>query len=706
MTAPPVYITAAGAVSALGIGTARHLAALRQGAGGIRPLTIFTPASAPPLPVGQMAGPLPEVGDIPRTHALARMALEDALSGGALPPPDAVVVGTTTGGMPATETQVRDGCTDPERYRFHGAGTVAEDLARQCGCRGPVITVSTACSSGAVAIAIGAAMVRAGVAQRVLAGGADAVCRMTYYGFNSLQLIDPAGARPMDASRRGMSVAEGAALVMLTATPADAGGVALLGAGLSCDAYHPSTPHPAGDGAVAAMAAALAEAGLSPGDIDYINLHGTGTIDNDQAEAVAVGRVFGTAMPPASAIKGATGHPLAAAGALEAVVARLCIETGLVPANTGFETMDPKMGWQPPKRPRRAAVATVMSNAFGFGGNNAVLILGNGPKPSPATEPPVRRLADLPALNAVGAGCITGAGGLAETLHRMQSGREAAGILESEALARGLPPGLVRRLKRLPRMALALADAAVSGAGGNAAVKDVFFATGWGGQSETYDFLTRLFDTRERFPSPTDFINSVHNAPAGHVAQRLGATGANVTTSGGKRAFEQALLSASLVSGAHDAPLLLMGADEYHAAFTPRLDPGAAADGGGALVLKRGGDGPAVRLLYFERPTAGPASALERVLEETNAPRRYRTIMVNIFDAADTDSAASLKRLLEATAFGGAVVDIRRTFGGFATATAAAAAAAVGLVTRVPGDGGVLILGMDETVTALEVMPA
>ena len=291
--------------------------------------------------------------------------------------PDAVVVGTTTGGMHTTERLLESNVIDPAAYRWHAAGSVAEDLAARFNCKGAVMTVSTACSSGAVAIKIALEMIRTGTARCVLTGGADALCRLTYYGFNMLQLIDPQGARPLDKNRRGMSVAEGAAMLLLTTDDSRNAVAELLGAGLSCDAYHPAAPQPEGRGAYQAMISALGDAGFSASEIDYINLHGTGTPDNDLAEARAVMRLFKDRQPPASSVKGALGHPLAAAGAVEAVIAGICLSGQWIPANTGTDSPDPALGLHPVMTPRKIPVRTVLSNSFGFGGNNAAVVIGS-----------------------------------------------------------------------------------------------------------------------------------------------------------------------------------------------------------------------------------------------------------------------------------------------------------------------------------------
>src|SRR3990172_6528319 len=225
-----------GIISPAGRGISDTVHAVRKALLGIKPLCLFPAGHTPPLPVGEI-GPFSFSDDVPRTHALALIAAEEAMnnSNGA---PDAVVIGVTTGGMPLTEELLKRGEADPNRYSYHSTGSVSEYIARHVGCKGPVLTVSTACSSGIVALKIAFEMLRRGKAKQVLAGGADALCRLTYYGFHSLQLVDPMGARPFDRNRRGMTVGEGAAMLLLSAVeaPPDNAIAELLGVGLSCDA--------------------------------------------------------------------------------------------------------------------------------------------------------------------------------------------------------------------------------------------------------------------------------------------------------------------------------------------------------------------------------------------------------------------------------------------------------------------------------------
>ncbi|RLI38386.1 3-oxoacyl-ACP synthase, partial [Candidatus Bathyarchaeota archaeon] len=281
MTRVRVYIAGMGLVSPIGHGLSQTKDSIKKAKKGIKPLSLFPTPQKEPLPVGEISESF-EINDIPRTHKLALIAAKEAMADFE-DIPDAVVIGVTTGGMAITEEHLRTGNRDPESFKYHSTGSVADYIAREYQCKGPVITISTACSSGTAAVKIALEMLRAGKAKKILVGGADSLCRLTYYGFNSLQLIDPDGARPLDRNRQGMSVGEGAAMMLLVADEdvPDNAIAEILGAGLSCDAYHPVAPHPEGEGALQAMLTAIKDADISPSDIDYVNLHGTGTLDND-----------------------------------------------------------------------------------------------------------------------------------------------------------------------------------------------------------------------------------------------------------------------------------------------------------------------------------------------------------------------------------------------------------------------------------------
>jgi 3-oxoacyl-[acyl-carrier-protein] synthase-1 len=291
----------------------------------------------------------------------------------------AVVVGTSTSGVLSSEEAYR--ARDPESgalpadYDYahtHDMFSLARFLRTALALRGPAMVVSNACASSARAFADAQHLIEAGVCDAAVVGGADTLCRLTLRGFAALELISPVPCRPCDAERDGISIGEAAGFALLERK---GDGIALLGYGASSDGYHMSTPHPEAAGAIAAMRAALDCAGLAPDQIDYVNLHGTGTKANDAMEDRGIVSVFGTGTK-CSSTKGWSGHTLGAAGILEALIGKLCIEHGLLPGCLNVAALDPVFRAQViiannMEQPRRIA-----SNSFGFGGSNCCLILG------------------------------------------------------------------------------------------------------------------------------------------------------------------------------------------------------------------------------------------------------------------------------------------------------------------------------------------
>ena len=295
-----------------------------------------------------------------------------------------VFLGTSTAGILQTELAYR--ARDPnsgalpssfEYATTHNTFSVADYVRQRCRLEGPAVAVSSACASSAKVFGSARRMIEAGLIDAALVGGTDSLCLTTLYGFHSLQLTSKAPCRPFDAARDGISIGEAAAFALLERLPGDlqGGSVLLLGVGESSDAYHMSAPHPEGLGAKRAMQAALAAASLEPVDIDYINLHGTGTPSNDRSESQAVTSIFGPTTP-CSSTKGATGHTLGAAGALEAIISALSIKNGLMPGGVHTTRIDPTLTAHYIKENRRASVRRVLSNSFGFGGTNCSLIFG------------------------------------------------------------------------------------------------------------------------------------------------------------------------------------------------------------------------------------------------------------------------------------------------------------------------------------------
>ena len=295
-----------------------------------------------------------------------------------------VFLGTSTAGILQTEWAFRH--RDPVSGRLppdfvyaatHSPYSLTDFIRRKLRLEGPAMSVSSACSSSAKVFALAKRMLDAGLIDAAVVGGVDSLCATTLYGFHSLGLLADGPCRPFSDDRKGISIGEAAAYLLLERMPdrLDDDAILLLGVGESSDAYHMSSPHPEGLGARMAMEQALSSAGLGHAAIDYINLHGTATLNNDSAEAKAVASVFGAATP-CSSTKGATGHTLGAAGALEAVICAMAIQHDLMPAGPETGQRDTTMNIQYLASNRRQKLSHVLSNSFGFGGSNCSLVFG------------------------------------------------------------------------------------------------------------------------------------------------------------------------------------------------------------------------------------------------------------------------------------------------------------------------------------------
>ncbi|MES9928133.1 MAG: beta-ketoacyl-[acyl-carrier-protein] synthase family protein [Candidatus Thiodiazotropha sp. 6PDIVS] len=289
-------------------------------------------------------------------------------------------MGTSTSGIAATEDAYRqrnNEClpTDYNPKSTHNIASSSFFVRQYLGLNGPSITISTACSSSAKVFAAANRYISAGVCDAAIVGGVDSLCLTTLYGFNALELVSSEPCRPWGAQRKGINIGEAAGFALLEKPTEAQSGPMLLGYGESSDAYHMSTPHPEGDGALYAMQQALQRAGLKAEDIDYINLHGTATRSNDASEDSAVCRLFGN-QTPCSSTKGFTGHTLGAAGITEAIFTLLCLEKGLLPQSLKTEQKDEALEANILLNRAEAPLRYVLSNSFGFGGNNCSLIFG------------------------------------------------------------------------------------------------------------------------------------------------------------------------------------------------------------------------------------------------------------------------------------------------------------------------------------------
>lgn len=378
---PEIVITGAGVVSAIGFGQAETLDALRSGRSGLGPVRILEtslqafPVGEVPLTNAELSARCGAPADWPRTSLLAIPALQEALSQAGLPDGNGMMLvsGTTVGGMDLTEK------TFPKYSPHHSCGSTTDLAALYVGGFEDTTTLSTACSSAANALIFGANLLRIGRCQRVVVGGSESLTHYHLSGFNSLMILDRQPCRPFDAGRGGLNLGEGAAfLVLETAESAAARGARplarLSGFGNACDAFHQTASSENGEGAFLAMSQALERARLQPAEIDYVNAHGTGTPNNDASESAALRRVFGEAIPPVSSTKAFTGHTTSASGAIEAVFCLLALQFGFIPPQLNWSTPDPQCVI-PSRTGGIGPIRHVLSNAFGFGGNDTSLLL-------------------------------------------------------------------------------------------------------------------------------------------------------------------------------------------------------------------------------------------------------------------------------------------------------------------------------------------
>ena len=591
-------ITGLGIVSAAGFGVDEVWRAVASGTSGLTPLTLFQSPRYGQNPTGEIQRDLIALGAptrSSRSDKLGWLAARDAIADAKINFANCaeragIILGTSVGGSYDSEqfltTLIKRGKMRARPTRFHECSSTVDLIAESFGLLGPGMALATACSSSALAIAQAAEMIMSGAADVMLAGGADSLSRMTWGGFHALLLVDAAGCRPFDATRAGMSHGEGAAILVLESEEnAVRRGAKILarlsGWGMSCDAYHATAPHPQGAGATAAMQAALRRANLEPSAIGYVNAHGTGTRDNDLAEAIALKTVFHNRVPPFSSTKRIFGHALAASGAMEAVVCIEALRHQALPPNPGFGKCDPTIGLEPVTEKRHAPLTHVMSNSFGFGGNNGVLIFSKA-ETKPQTRVPEKIQIGIAGLGVIGPGVVT----IKEITAPLPPGREpvfSCGEITDTAM---LTVNQRRRLSRLQKMALITARK--SHALDAAQRVSVTIGTGLGCLEDAGAFIENLISKDEREPMPSRFPKSVHNSPAGQVAIDQGAQAMNSAPTFGETTFECALWSGisqlaideadcALVGAADEADKYLLSIGQRWGAWDDDIKPGEGA---------------------------------------------------------------------------------------------------------------------------------
>lgn len=387
-----IYVTGLGVVSGIGCGVEENIHSLHTGKHGIGKITLFpTALNVPVSEVKHTNEALKQLLSLPPEKTYSRTALLGMIAAGEAAEDAKIditstrvglISSTSVGGMDLSEQFYADFRKDKRKGRLreivtHDCGASTELIATYLGVKGYVTTISTACSSAANAIMLGARLIKQGYLDTVIVGGTDALCRFTLNGFNSLLILDKEHCRPFDASRAGLNLGEGAGYLVLqsekslTKEPY----CELTGYANANEAFHQTGSSPEGDGPFLSMTQAISMSGVTKEEIDYINVHGTGTPSNDASEGKAILRIFGSRTPAFSSVKAFIGHTLGASEGIEAVYSVLSVYRGMVYPNLNFRTPMEETGLCPITNFKEGmSIRHVLSNSFGFGGNNSSLL--------------------------------------------------------------------------------------------------------------------------------------------------------------------------------------------------------------------------------------------------------------------------------------------------------------------------------------------
>ena len=550
-----IVITGEGIISAIGNDKAAVLQSLLDGRSGIVEMKHLH-SSHHELPVGEvqlsndemkamLALPIEE--QTSRTSLMGMLAVKQALAEAQLPETASknrrvvLISGTTVGGMDITEQYYDSFATSDEHLdclKKHDCGSSTEEIAAMFGIS-ECTTISTACSSAANALILGANLLKTGQAGLVIAGGSEALTRFHLNGFNSLMILDHEPCRPFDAQRAGLNLGEGAAFVVMeTEASARERGAEihawLTGYGNACDAFHQTASSDNGEGAYRAMTEALKMAHLQPKDIDYVNAHGTGTPNNDLSESAALKRVFAEKMPLISSTKAFTGHTTSASGSIETVICLLAMQHHFVPANLRWEHQIPD-GITPTTGVKDVTLKHVVCNAFGFGGNDSSLILSAVP------------VAGEESAAAISGDDIRVAAKVEITSEEALSEiRNYVKPLEARRMGKIMKSSLLSSLKAMEQAGIEKPDAIIT-------------ATALGCLENSELLLNQLQEEGEVMLKPTYFMQSTHNTIGSGIAIFTKCHGYNVTYTHGKDSLEWALRDARMLLKSGKAKSVLVG---------------------------------------------------------------------------------------------------------------------------------------------------
>ena len=593
MTSARLWVTGLGLITPLGADVETTWARLLRGDRGFRSIQLFDAQAQRAHVAGEVDGfehpsdPDDALAGWSRSSAMAAAAAAEAMRAAAVDVRAArvgLVVGGTTGGMFENEQALARLHAEPRcratltRMLSHPLSAVGDLLNYRMGPFARVRTLASACSSGANALVVAASWLLAREVDIVVAGGSDALCRLTLSGFNALGALDPEPCRPFDKRRRGTNLGEGAGFLVLERADDARNGARrvppiaeLAGWSVGAEAHHITNPAPDGLLVASLIERAISRAGLRPSDIDYVNAHGTGTPLNDAMEATAIARALAreAARVPISSSKGQLGHTLGGAGAIEAAITALVVSRNMLVPTAGLDEPDPALALVHVPHVGREVprVRAALSNAFGFGGMDTVLAFTN-----PVLEPPrSTRTATQRFCAVITGAAVFGICGL--------RGWDGCATLPDQRFALDtvvdpdshLDVVRARRLDRAGRLAVVAVQHALGSNGDARDSMGLVLGSAYGNVDDSAAFMHRIFEKGVRAASPADFPNLVPSSPAGHVSIYLGLRGptfmvADLATSG-----ESAFIQAIQLVGARDAPRIVAGAVEPKSNIVERV---------------------------------------------------------------------------------------------------------------------------------------
>ncbi len=546
-----IAFTGVGIICAIGNNKQQVLSALRTERSGIGRIKYLSSEHLE-LPVGEVklsdkemkeALLIPEKDEASRTALMGILAVKEALDDAGIDKDTKgtrriiLISGTSVGGMDITEKHLLEkGAMESmssfvpsgkaDFMKHHDAGSTTKQIAEYFGLFDECITVSTACSSAANAIVVGAKLLNSGRADVIVAGGTEALTKFHLNGFNSLMILDKEKCRPFDATRNGLNLGEGAGfLVMKKDTTGerrtDIYGY-LTGYGNTCDAFHQTASSPDGEGAYSAMKEALDMADISAEEITYVNAHGTATENNDESESAALRKIFAERMPFISSTKAFTGHTTSASGGIETIICLLAMNGNFVPANLNFK-VKMQQGILPAKGTDNVKLTNVLCNSFGFGGNDTSLLISR--VPSREKEP---------------------FQGITDDDIKIIAKREITDALQLSAITQYVKPIEARRMGNLLKASLltslqVLQDASID------RPDAIVAATTWGCMEMSEKLLRQLSEEGETLLKPTYFMQSTHNTIASNIAIKTRCRGYNITYTQGERSFSLAMEDAKML---------------------------------------------------------------------------------------------------------------------------------------------------------------